>query len=95
MDLDSLTPCPGDSFHDRDAHDRLSDANRAILGALQARRDWIWIAGNHDPELPCNLGGSVASEVAIGAVAFRHEPTGACGEIATSAGCVLIAATAE
>uniref|UniRef100_Q07TP6 Calcineurin-like phosphoesterase domain-containing protein n=1 Tax=Rhodopseudomonas palustris (strain BisA53) TaxID=316055 RepID=Q07TP6_RHOP5 len=72
----------GDSFHDRDAHQRLSPANREILGALQARRDWIWIAGNHDPALPQNLGGVVASDVAIGAVTFRHEPTGASGEIA-------------
>ncbi|UYO41991.1 ligase-associated DNA damage response endonuclease PdeM [Rhodopseudomonas palustris] len=72
----------GDSFHDRDAHGRLSPANRDILTALQARRDWIWISGNHDPDLPTDLGGSVAAEVAVGAVAFRHEPTGACGEIA-------------
>jgi len=72
----------GDSFHDRDAHQRLSPANREILGALQARRDWIWIAGNHDPALPQNLDGVVASDVAIGAVTFRHEPTGAKGEIA-------------
>lgn len=72
----------GDSFHDRDAHGRLSPANRDILTALQARRDWIWISGNHDPDLPSDLGGSVAAEVAVGAVAFRHEPTGACGEIA-------------
>jgi hypothetical protein len=72
----------GDSFHDRDAHQRLSPANRDILGALQVRRDWIWIAGNHDPALPQNLGGVVASDVAIGAVTFRHEPTGAAGEIA-------------
>lgn len=72
----------GDSFHDRDAHDRLSDANRDILGALQARRDWIWIAGNHDPALPNDLGGAVASDVAIGSIVFRHEPSGADGEIA-------------
>ncbi|HEY0329175.1 MAG TPA: ligase-associated DNA damage response endonuclease PdeM [Rhodopseudomonas sp.] len=72
----------GDSFHDRDAHDRLSAANRDILGALQARRDWIWIAGNHDPALPSGLGGLVASEVAIGSIVFRHEPTGIEGEIA-------------
>jgi DNA ligase-associated metallophosphoesterase len=72
----------GDSFHDRKAHERLSDANRDILTALQARRDWIWISGNHDPELPGDLGGMVTSEVAIGPVVFRHEPTGAIGEIA-------------
>lgn len=72
----------GDSFHDRDAHGRLSAESRDILAALRAGRDWIWIAGNHDPDLPSDLGGSVAAEVSIGAVAFRHEPTGAHGEIA-------------
>jgi DNA ligase-associated metallophosphoesterase len=72
----------GDSFHDRNAHARLSAPDRQAITALQARRDWIWISGNHDPALPPDLGGMVASEVAIGAIAFRHEPTGAAGEIA-------------
>src|ERR1700680_396335 len=72
----------GDSFHDRDAHQRLAAADRAAIASLQARRDWIWISGNHDPALPSDLGGIVASEVAIGSIAFRHEPTGAYGEIA-------------
>jgi DNA ligase-associated metallophosphoesterase len=72
----------GDSFHDRDAHDRLSAPNREVISALQLRRDWIWISGNHDPALPPDLGGVVASEVAIGPIVFRHEPTGAHGEIA-------------
>jgi uncharacterized protein len=72
----------GDSFHDRDAHDRLSLADRDAIAALQARRDWIWISGNHDPALPPNIGGIVATEVAIGPIAFRHEPTGEAGEIA-------------
>jgi uncharacterized protein len=72
----------GDSFHDRSAHERLSGTDRDAITALQARRDWIWISGNHDPSLPSDLGGVVAREVAIGAIAFRHEPTGAFGEIA-------------
>jgi len=72
----------GDSFHDRHAHDRLSQPNREVVAALQLRRDWIWISGNHDPELPCDIGGTVAQEVAIGPIVFRHEPTGAHGEIA-------------
>ena len=72
----------GDSFHDRDAHERLSVPDREALSAMQARRDWIWIAGNHDPALPSDLGGVVANEVAIGNIIFRHEPTGASGEIA-------------
>ena len=72
----------GDSFHDREAHERLTRSNRDTLAALQARRDWIWISGNHDPALPSDLGGMVATEVAIGPIHFRHEPTGAFGEIA-------------
>jgi DNA ligase-associated metallophosphoesterase len=72
----------GDSFHDRDAHARLSAPDREAIAALQARRDWIWISGNHDPALPSDLGGVVASEVAIGPIVFHHEPTGAAGEIA-------------
>jgi DNA ligase-associated metallophosphoesterase len=72
----------GDSFHDHTAHERLSGPDRDALSAMQARRDWIWISGNHDPALPSDLGGVVANEVAIGPIAFRHEPTGAAGEIA-------------
>src|SRR4030088_3854140 len=41
----------GDSFHDRDAHDRLSSGNREAIATLQAPRDWIWDSGNHDPAL--------------------------------------------
>jgi DNA ligase-associated metallophosphoesterase len=72
----------GDSFHDRSAHERLAAADRDAITALQVQRDWIWISGNHDPAIPSDLGGVVASEVSIGPIAFRHEPTGASGEIA-------------
>jgi len=72
----------GDSFHDRSAHERLAAPDRDAITALQVRRDWIWISGNHDPALPSDLGGAVASEVGIGPIVFRHEPTGAFGEIA-------------
>ena len=72
----------GDSFHDSDAHNRLSRADNEAIVAMQARRDWIWISGNHDPALPSDIGGIVAEEVAIGPIVFRHEPTGAPGEIA-------------
>src|SRR5436309_4990303 len=58
----------GDSFHDRDAHERLSVPDREALSAMQLRRDWIWISGNHDPHLPSDLGGVVADEVAIGSI---------------------------
>ncbi|MBW7964689.1 ligase-associated DNA damage response endonuclease PdeM [Bradyrhizobium sp. BR 10261] len=72
----------GDSFHDRTAHERLSTEDRDAVAALQSGRDWIWISGNHDPMLPRDLGGTVADEVAVGPITFRHEPSGAPGEIA-------------
>jgi DNA ligase-associated metallophosphoesterase len=72
----------GDSFHDREAHQRLDITNSATLSELQTGRDWIWIAGNHDPALPPEIGGTVANEMRMGPLTFRHEPTGAEGEIA-------------
>ena len=41
--------------------DDLADA----LQALQEERDWIWIAGNHDPEIAARAGGRVADELEI------------------------------
>lgn len=72
----------GDSFHDADAHARVTDSDRDAIATMQAGRDWIWIAGNHDPLPPASLRGAIASELAIGPICFRHEPTGAAGEIA-------------
>jgi DNA ligase-associated metallophosphoesterase len=74
----------GDSFHDKEGHGRLLEADRARLASLQRGRDWIWISGNHDPELPANSGGDVVAELRLDGLVFRHEPrTGeARGEIA-------------
>jgi DNA ligase-associated metallophosphoesterase len=65
----------GDSFHDGRGPARLSDTDRATLRSLQRGRDWIWIAGNHDPDPAENIGGRFVSMLAIGALTFRHEPT--------------------
>lgn len=74
----------GDSFHDRDAGERLDAYERSRLIALGQRTDWIWITGNHDPAPPAWLGSIVTDEVAIGGLVFRHEPEarGSRGEIA-------------
>jgi DNA ligase-associated metallophosphoesterase len=64
----------GDSFHDSDAAERLDDFERGTLRTLAQGVEWIWIAGNHDPAPPSRLGGTVAPEVAIGGLVFRHEP---------------------
>src|SRR5882757_9801566 len=58
--------CLGDSTHDSGAADRMDTANAERIAAMTAGRDWIWITGNHDPEPPANLGGTVLREVAIG-----------------------------
>ena len=73
----------GDSFHDRQGGARMNARDREALRALQAGRDWIWIAGNHDPDPPQDLGGSCAETVRFGSLTLRHEPlAGAPGEIA-------------
>ena len=74
----------GDSFHDPYAAERLDDEERARLAKLREGREWIWIAGNHDPVPPHWLEGRVAEEIAIGGLVFRHEPKemNARGEVA-------------
>lgn len=72
----------GDSFHDKKGSARIDSADRSALVELQRGRDWIWIAGNHDPVPAAGIGGSFEAALAIGALVFRHEPTGAKGEIA-------------
>jgi uncharacterized protein len=74
----------GDSFHDPYAAERLDEEERARLAKLREGREWIWIAGNHDPMPPHWLEGRVAEEIAIGGLVFRHEPKemNARGEVA-------------
>ncbi len=47
----------GDSFHDDGGSARLHPRDRATLRALQRGRDFVWIAGNHDPGRPHGLDG--------------------------------------
>ncbi|MGA7790953.1 MAG: ligase-associated DNA damage response endonuclease PdeM, partial [Xanthobacteraceae bacterium] len=74
----------GDSFHDGGGPARMPEISRAALKALQRGRDWVWIAGNHDPDPAENIGGRFAQVLALGALTLRHEPSAqpADGEIA-------------
>src|SRR4029079_5514969 len=58
----------GDSFHDGGGPARLADTDRATLRHLQKGRDWIWIAGNHDPEPAMNVGGRFLETLVVGDV---------------------------
>ena len=72
----------GDSFHDGDAAARLDSEECEMLARLAAGTEWIWVEGNHDPKPPAWIGGSVAAEIALGRLVFRHLPSGQAGEVA-------------
>ncbi|MEO1641293.1 MAG: ligase-associated DNA damage response endonuclease PdeM, partial [Pseudomonadota bacterium] len=72
--------CLGDSFDDLAAADSLTEDTEIWLTRLQAGKRWIWIEGNHDPG-PIDLGGAHLTELAIGALTFRHIATEASAEI--------------
>ncbi len=74
----------GDSFHDDGGLGRMHEDCRALLVAMAAGRDWVWIAGNHDPAPPQGIPGTAANELAIATLVFRHEPQGGlqAGEVA-------------
>lgn len=65
----------GDSFHDRDAENRLAPETRAALAALQQGRDWLWITGNHDPSISPAMGGESLDSLMLAGVILRHEPS--------------------
>jgi DNA ligase-associated metallophosphoesterase len=75
--------CLGDSFHDGSAFSRLTGDEERSIKTLSENREWIWIAGNHDPAPPLSFGGSVSLEYAIGPMIFRHiaETDAPAGEI--------------
>jgi DNA ligase-associated metallophosphoesterase len=64
----------GDSFHDREAETRIGASDLATLRRLQAGRDWLWVTGNHDPQISREMGGDTAATVDIAGVTLRHEP---------------------
>ena len=65
--------CLGDSFDDAVAARSLTAGQRARLGGMAEGRDWLWIAGNHDPApAGAALPGRWVEEIRVGPLAFRH-----------------------
>jgi len=64
----------GDSFHDVEVMRHLPEEERAMLVRLQENCVWIWVTGNHDPQICDRLGGEVRTEFVLGDLTFRHEP---------------------
>jgi DNA ligase-associated metallophosphoesterase len=77
-EIEALSPavlvCLGDSFHDAEGEARLSRDDARRVAALGSGRTLVWIAGNHDDEVPFSLAGETADEVSIGGLILRHEP---------------------
>ncbi|MFS3136382.1 ligase-associated DNA damage response endonuclease PdeM [Gluconacetobacter sacchari] len=67
----------GDSFHDAGSVERLDTHARERLAALAGLTRTIWLVGNHDPELPSTLPGTVVPSFARRTVTFRHVPSSA------------------
>lgn len=65
----------GDSFHDDAGPARLGTKDQLVLETLVSGKEWVWISGNHDADLPKDLGGSFENEITLDAINFRHEPT--------------------
>lgn len=74
----------GDSFHDSGGYGRLAEPDRARLAGLQRGREWIWVSGNHDPDLPADIEGDIADEIELDGLTLRHAPRAdaARGEVA-------------
>jgi uncharacterized protein len=64
----------GDSLHDKGAAARLSEDDLRVLAMLQEGRRWIWVTGNHDPEIAPQLGGEVLEDITLEGITLRHAP---------------------
>lgn len=63
--------CLGDSFDDSAAALALVPEDAETLSRLMTGRDWVWIAGNHDPA-PYDPALAPLAELAVGPLTFRH-----------------------
>jgi uncharacterized protein len=67
--------CLGDSFHDVAAGERMMLPDCLALEKLMAQvAAWVWLTGNHDPEIPAIFGGVTAALHAAGLVQLAHMP---------------------
>jgi uncharacterized protein len=67
--------CLGDSFHDQRAGERMrredADHLAELMGSVE---DWLWLTGNHDPEISRRFAGRVAPHLSVGDMTLCHRP---------------------
>jgi len=67
--------CLGDSFHDIAASERMTLPDCRMLEQLmRAAGAWLWLTGNHDPQIPAIFGGATAALHAAGGLSLAHLP---------------------
>lgn len=67
--------CLGDSFHDVRVGERLSNTEAmAIRAMIEQVQQWIWVLGNHDPDIPVGFAGDQVSTWEYEDIVFTHEP---------------------
>ncbi len=68
----------GDSFHDVSAGDRLSKTDfTALNDVVKSVSDFVWILGNHDPDIPKGLIGAQEDHLQCGDFLLTHLPMNA------------------
>ena len=67
----------GDSFHNAEVAKQLPEAYKVVLNDLSKGRSFVWIEGNHDPDLPAFLPGEACSEFILNGLYFTHQVTAA------------------
>ena len=66
----------GDSFHDTAAKERLSKTNYEKINQLaESVSEFVWILGNHDPDIPDGLTGKQEDHLQAGKFLLTHLPT--------------------
>lgn len=63
----------GDNFHDSHGSTTLEPHAAGMLSALTRALDWVWITGNHDPQMEAQSGGAVAEELEVAGLVLRHQ----------------------
>lgn len=67
--------CLGDSLHDGNAINRMPQQYlESINSMVTSVSEWVWILGNHDPQIPRQVLGKRKSYLKIDGVLLVHEP---------------------
>lgn len=64
----------GDNFHDGRGSAEMPELGRMLIREMAARREWVWISGNHDPDGVVDLPGTSLETFTYGRLNFRHDP---------------------